>query len=103
MIRVRIMSSRHGSKPCCEHLHAALPGSLLGKAPHYLSAQWPKPVRFVDGGAWPIDSKLCENAIRHGGPWKGPHSSEVSPMTPPQWIAVGLWHSVHSRLPIQTA
>jgi transposase len=47
-----------------KHLHGVMPGSLLGKALHYLSAQWPKLVRFVDNGTWPIDNNLCENAIR---------------------------------------
>ena len=47
-----------------KHLHAVVPGSLLGKALHYLSAQWPKLVRYVENGAWPIDNNLCENAIR---------------------------------------
>ena len=47
-----------------EHLHAVTPGSLLGKALHYLSSQWPKLIRFVENGAWPIDNNLCENAIR---------------------------------------
>lgn len=28
-----------------QHLHGVLPGSLLGKALHYLTAQWPKLVR----------------------------------------------------------
>jgi hypothetical protein len=46
------------------HLHAVTPGSLLGKALHYLSSQWPKLIRFVENGAWPIDNNLCENAIR---------------------------------------
>lgn len=46
------------------HLHAVVPGSLLGKALHYLSAQWPKLIRYVENGAWPIDNNLCENAIR---------------------------------------
>ncbi len=46
------------------HLHTVLPGSLLGKALHYLSAQWPKLIRYVENGAWPIDNNLCENAIR---------------------------------------
>ena len=46
------------------HLHAVVPGSLLGKALHYLSAQWPKLTRYVENGAWPIDNNLCENAIR---------------------------------------
>lgn len=47
-----------------KHLHAVVPGSLLGKALHYLSAQWPRLSRYVDNGAWPIDNNLCENAIR---------------------------------------
>ena len=47
-----------------QHLHRVVPGSLLGKALHYLSAQWPKLIRYVENGAWPIDNNLCENAIR---------------------------------------
>jgi hypothetical protein len=46
------------------HLHSVLPGSLLGQALHYLSEQWPKLVRFVDDGSFPIDNNACENAIR---------------------------------------
>lgn len=46
------------------HLHSVMPNSLLGKALHYLSAQWPKLIRFVGNGAWPIDNNVCENAIR---------------------------------------
>jgi transposase len=46
------------------HLHAVVPNSLLGKALHYLSAQWPKLIRYVENGAWPVDNNLCENAIR---------------------------------------
>lgn len=46
------------------HLHTVTPGSLLGKALHYLSSQWPKLTRFVENGDWPIDNNLCENAIR---------------------------------------
>ena len=41
-----------------------LPGSLLGKALHYLTAQWPKLVRYADDGRYPIDNNACENAIR---------------------------------------
>jgi len=47
-----------------QHLHGVLPGSLLGKALHYLTAQWPKLVRYVDDGRYPIDNNVCENAIR---------------------------------------
>ncbi len=46
------------------HLHAVLPESLLGKALHYLAEQWPRLVRFLEDGAYPIDNNLCENAIR---------------------------------------
>ena len=46
------------------HLHAVLPSSLLGKALHYMGAQWSKLVRFVDDGNYPIDNNACENAIR---------------------------------------
>lgn len=47
-----------------QHLHGVMPNSLLGKALHYLSAQWPKLIRFVENGHWPIDNNACENAIR---------------------------------------
>ena len=47
-----------------DHLHRVMPGSLLGKALHYISAQWPKLIRYVENGSWPIDNNLCENAIR---------------------------------------
>ena len=46
------------------YLHAVVPGSLLGRALHYLSAQWPKLSRFVTDGSFPIDNNPCENAIR---------------------------------------
>ena len=46
------------------HLHTVNPESALGKALHYLTAQWPKLVRFVDDGRYPIDNNVCENAIR---------------------------------------
>jgi transposase len=46
------------------NLHAVLPSSLLGKALHYLASQWPKLMRFVDDGAYPLDNNACENAIR---------------------------------------
>ncbi len=47
-----------------QHLHGVLPGSLLGKALHYVTAQWPKLVRYADDGRYPIDNNACENAIR---------------------------------------
>lgn len=47
-----------------QHLHAVVPGSLLGRALHYLSAQWAKLSRFVEDGSYPIDNNPCENSIR---------------------------------------
>jgi transposase len=46
------------------HLHSVLPQSLLGRALHYLHGQWPKLVRYVDDGRYPIDNNAAENAIR---------------------------------------
>lgn len=45
-------------------LHSVAPSSLLGQALHYLHGQWPKLVRFVHNGVWPLDSNPVENAIR---------------------------------------
>lgn len=45
-------------------LHTVLPQSLFGKALHYLHRQWPKLIRYLDNGAWPISNNPCENAIR---------------------------------------
>ncbi len=47
-----------------EHLPDIVPSSLLGKALHYMSRQWPKTVRYVENGNWPISHNLCENTIR---------------------------------------
>ena len=44
--------------------HSVAPSSLLGKALHYLQRQWPKLIRYVENGTWPIDNNPCENAIR---------------------------------------
>ena len=46
------------------NVHVVLPGSLLGKALHYLSSQWAKLERFVTSGNYPIDNNGCENSIR---------------------------------------
>lgn len=37
---------------------------LRCRALHYLHGQWPKFVRYVENGAWPISNNPCENAIR---------------------------------------
>ena len=46
------------------NLHVVLPGSLLGKALHYMSSQWSKLSLYVTNGAYPIDNNTCENSIR---------------------------------------
>lgn len=46
------------------NIHVVLPGSLLGKALHYLSAQWSKLKLYVTAGEYPIDNNACENSIR---------------------------------------
>ena len=46
------------------NLHAVLPGSLLGRALHYLSGQWSKLTQYAGNGAYPIDNNACENSIR---------------------------------------
>lgn len=48
------------------HLASVVPSSLLGRASQYMQGQWPKLVRCVENGDWPISNNLCENAIR---PW----------------------------------
>lgn len=40
------------------------PQSLVGKALHYLHEQWPKLIRYVESGDYPIDNNLAENVIR---------------------------------------
>ena len=73
-LAAQALQQRHAqhSKPVLErievlalqHLHGVPPGSLLGKAVHYITAQWPKLVRYVDDGRYPIDNNACANAIR---------------------------------------
>lgn len=46
------------------HLHSVAPSNLPGEALHYLHGQWPKLVRFLDNGSWPLDSNPVEDAIR---------------------------------------
>jgi transposase len=46
------------------NIHAVLPGSLLGRALHYMSSQWSKLSLYVTSGAHPIDNNVCENSIR---------------------------------------
>lgn len=47
-----------------EQSPGVVPNSLLGKALTYLHEQWPKLVRYVENGNWPISNNPCENSIR---------------------------------------
>jgi transposase len=47
-----------------KELHAVLPQGKPGQALHYLHRQWPKLIRYVENGAWPISNNACENSIR---------------------------------------
>ena len=47
-----------------EHSPGVVPNSLLGKALTYLHGQWPKLIRYVEDGNWPISNNPCENSIR---------------------------------------
>lgn len=40
------------------------PGSTLGKAMTYLKNQWPRLIRYLDDGSYPIDNNRAENAVR---------------------------------------
>ena len=59
-----------------QHLHGVLPGSLLGKALHYITAQWPKLVRYVEDGRYPIDTDAFDKDLRSLLPDKQVFSSQ---------------------------
>ncbi len=40
------------------------PESAIGKALFYLHQQWPRLIRYLDSGDYPIDNNAAENAIR---------------------------------------
>jgi transposase len=45
-------------------LHSTAPSGPMGKALVYLQNQWPKLIRYIDDGNYPIDNNVAENAIR---------------------------------------
>ena len=47
-----------------KNLGAVPPRSLTGEAINYLTADWPRLVRYLDDGRVEISNVLCENAIR---------------------------------------
>ncbi|MBV1870872.1 MAG: IS66 family transposase [Gammaproteobacteria bacterium] len=40
------------------------PKMAFGKALYYLHQQWPRLIGYLDGGYYPINNNLAENAIR---------------------------------------
>ena len=73
-----------------KYLHAITPGSLMGKALHYLSAQWPTLIRYVKNGAWPIGRVEMWRGDRRLGlsvaapfVWRCPSSFTVVPFPHP--------------------
>lgn len=47
-----------------EILYSTAPSGPMGKALVYLQNQWPKLIRYIDDGNYPIDNNVAENAIR---------------------------------------
>lgn len=47
-----------------ESLPMTTPGSTLGKAMTYLKNQWPRLIRYVEDGRYPIDNNRAENSVR---------------------------------------
>jgi transposase len=45
-----------------EQSPGVVPNSLLGKALTYLHEQWPKLIRYVQNGNWPISNNWCHAA-----------------------------------------
>ena len=41
------------------------PKSRLGKGLTYLREQWPKLIRYIENGSWPVSNNACENSIRN--------------------------------------
>jgi transposase len=47
-----------------EQSRNVVPKSLLGKGLTYLREQWPKLIRYIENGSWPVSNNACENSIR---------------------------------------
>ena len=47
-----------------KHLSHSPPSMPIGKALTYLHNQWPRLIRYLDNGAYPVDNNLAENAVR---------------------------------------
>lgn len=68
----KFIARQQQAKLILDKLHAWLikslphapPESSIGKALHYLHEQWPRLIRYIDDGDYPIDNNAAENAIR---------------------------------------
>ncbi len=68
----RFQLRQQHAKPICDKLKQWLdkahqhtpPKNSLGKAIQYLHNQWPRLVRYLDDGEYPIDNNRAENSIR---------------------------------------
>lgn len=45
-----------------EQSRGVVPNSLLGKGLTYLREQWPKLIRYIENGSWPISNNACHAA-----------------------------------------
>jgi transposase len=68
----KLTARQQQSKPIIDKLKIWLdksiahspPESAIGKALYYLHEQWPRLIRYLDSGDYPIDNNAAENAIR---------------------------------------
>lgn len=69
------------------HLTTVVPSSLLGRALQYMHGQWPKLIRYVENGHWPISNNLFEPPSARGSsgaragcsriPWLAPMPARI--------------------------
>jgi transposase len=68
----KLTARQQQSKPIIDKLKSWIdksiahspPESAIGKALFYLHEQWPRLIRYLDSGDYPIDNNAAENAIR---------------------------------------
>jgi hypothetical protein len=63
-------------------LPGVVPQSLLGKALTYLHGQWPKLIRYVENGNWPISNNPCHAASGMTGIMPSPRLCRVMNQLP---------------------
>lgn len=47
-----------------KHFPRSPPSMAIGKALYYLHNQWPRLIRYLEHGAYPMDNNMAENAVR---------------------------------------